>query len=47
MRLPSHVGHGKGPDPSPALITKPGRSEYWHVGQITDVDLCWLRAPRL
>jgi hypothetical protein len=44
MRLPSHVGHGVILGAPAAVITKPGRSERWHVGQIIEAAFCWLPA---
>jgi hypothetical protein len=40
MRLPSHVGHGVILGAPAAVVTKPGRAEYWQVGQIIDAFLC-------
>jgi hypothetical protein len=46
-RLPSHIGQGVNLDASPTVTTKPGRSEYWQVGQITDFTLLRLRVAEL
>jgi hypothetical protein len=44
MRLPSHVGQGVYVGVPPAVTTKPGRAECWHVGQIIEAAFCWLPA---
>jgi hypothetical protein len=39
IRLPLHVGQGLNPDESLAATMKPGRAEFWQVGQIRDAVL--------